>query len=126
MKRISIAACLGAVLLVSGCESAGNTSIRHETSETIDQKIHDNQTTKAQVRSMFGDPLSTSFTDSGHEIWKYDFTTSHANGTNFIPYYGAFSSGSHGQMKSLTIIYNNDVVWHHTLSSSAVKTHQGL
>ncbi|GBQ79115.1 lipoprotein [Komagataeibacter intermedius NRIC 0521] len=126
MKRMSIAACLGATLAVAGCASTGNTSIRRETAETIDQKIHDDQTTQQQVRTLFGDPMVISFTDGGHEIWQYDFMTTRPNGTNFIPYYGVFSSGSRGMRKSLTIIFNNGIVWHHTLSASAVRTHQGL
>ncbi|MGY6770188.1 hypothetical protein [Komagataeibacter xylinus] len=126
MKKSAIAGCLTAVLLVSGCASAGNTSIKNETGATIDQKIHDNVTTKQQVRDMFGDPMDTHFTDSGHEEWKYSFVTSKANGTNFIPYYGAFSNGSHGQEKSLTIIFNGNVVWHHTMSSSNIKAHSGI
>ena len=89
-------------------------------------QIIDGVTTKEQVKSQFGDPLETSFTDSGHEIWKYVFAKTQQNGTNFIPYYGAFSSGSHGKAKSLTIIFNDDKVWHHTLSESAVKNHAGI
>ncbi|QHC36491.1 outer membrane protein assembly factor BamE [Komagataeibacter xylinus] len=126
MNKIAIAGCLTAVLLVSGCASSGNTSIKNETADSIDQKIHDNVTTKQQVRAMFGDPMTTHFTDSGHEEWQYTFATTKANGTNFIPYYGAFSNGSHGKEKSLDIIYNGDVVWHHVMSSSKVKTHEGL
>ncbi|MFT9160631.1 MAG: outer membrane protein assembly factor BamE [Acetobacter sp.] len=118
--------CLSALLLVAACASSGNESIKNETSTTVDQKIQDGVTTKDQVKAVYGDPLETSFTDSGHEIWKYVFARTRANGTNFIPYYGAFSSGYHGKAKTLIIIFNNNTVWHHTLSDSDVKTHTGI
>ncbi|BCI68206.1 outer membrane protein assembly factor BamE domain-containing protein [Acetobacter aceti] len=126
MKYSKFFSCLTVALLLAGCASSGNESIKNETSETLQTKIIDGVTTKEQVKSQFGDPLETSFTDSGHEIWKYVFAKTQQNGTNFIPYYGAFSSGSHGKAKSLTIIFNDDKVWHHTLSESAVKNHAGI
>ncbi|MBV1829700.1 outer membrane protein assembly factor BamE [Komagataeibacter sp. AV436] len=126
MNKVSLAACLAAALLVAGCQSSGNTSIRKETAETVDQKIQDNVTTKQQVRTMFGDPMNVHFTDSGHEEWQYSYEYSRQNGTNFVPYYGSFSNGTHGREKNLTIIFNNDVVWHHSLTSSKVQAHDGL
>ena len=126
MKYLTLSVCLTSVLLLAGCASSGNESIKNETTQTLQTKIIDGVTTKDQVRAQFGDPLETGFTDSGHEIWKYVFTKSKQNGTNFIPYYNAFSSGSNGKAKSLTIIFNDDKVWHHSLSDSIVKTHAGV
>ncbi|MCG0995991.1 MAG: hypothetical protein LKI03_05825 [Acetobacter indonesiensis] len=126
MKLSSFAGCLTVLLLLSACSSAGNESIRNETVESVDQKIKDGVTTKQEVRAAYGDPLETSFTDSGHEIWKYSFARMSQNGTNFIPYYGAFTAGSHGKAKTLSVIFNDQVVWHHSLSDSTVQTHQGI
>ncbi|MFT9258213.1 MAG: outer membrane protein assembly factor BamE [Acetobacter sp.] len=123
MKKFTAMGCLSALLLVAACGSSGNESIKNETAATVDQKIQDGVTTKAQVKTAYGDPLETSFTDSGHEIWKYVFERTHANGTNFIPYYGAVSRSYHGKAKTLTIIFNDNTVWHHTLSDSDVKIH---
>ncbi|MCP1213789.1 outer membrane protein assembly factor BamE [Acetobacter okinawensis] len=126
MKNVTLAGCLTALLALSACASSGNESIKNETGATIDQKIQDGVTTKDQVRAQFGDPMDTSFTDSGHEVWKYAFAKSKADGTNFIPYYGMFSSGSHGSEKQLSIIFNGNKVWHHSLSNSAVTSHGGI
>ncbi|MFT8885829.1 hypothetical protein [Acetobacter papayae] len=126
MKKFAKAGCLAVLLAVSACASSGNVSIKNETSESVDQKIHDGVTTQAQVKAIYGDPLGTSFTDSGHEIWKYEFVKTKENGTNFIPYYGAFVQGQHGKAKTLNIIFKDGVVWHHTLSDSDVQTRAGL
>lgn len=126
MKMSSVAGCLSALLLLSACASSGNESIKNETSETVDQKIKDGVTTKQEIKALYGDPLETSFTDSGHEVWKYVFAKTRANGTNFIPYYGAFSSGTHGKAKTLSIIFTDQVVWHHSLADSQIQTHQGI
>ncbi|GEL65508.1 hypothetical protein KBA01_27940 [Kozakia baliensis] len=33
---------------------------------------------------------------------------------------------THGTKKTLTVIFNGDVVWHHTMNASVVKTGSGL
>ncbi len=48
------------------------------------------------------------------------------DGTHFILYYGIFSSGFHVSEKQLSIIFNGNKVWHHSLSNSAVKTHGSI
>lgn len=126
MKKIATTGCLAVLLTITACASSGNVSIKNETTESVDQKIQDGVTTKEQVKAAYGDPLNTSFTDSGHEIWKYEFVKTKANGTNFIPYYGAFVQGQHGKAKTLNIIFKDGVVWHHMLSDSDVQTHSGL
>ncbi|OOL17683.1 lipoprotein [Bombella intestini] len=127
MRKILFAGAVASVFVLAGCTSSGNTSIKNETSTTVDQKIQDGITTKDQVRTMYGDPLSINFTDSGHEVWKYLFSKSRANGTNFIPYYSAFSSGTHGQAKTLLIIYDDHGrVWHHSFTASDMSAHSGV
>ncbi|OUJ10675.1 outer membrane protein assembly factor BamE [Acetobacter sp. DsW_059] len=126
LKKIASVAGLSLMLALSACASGGNESIKNETGASIDQKIHDGVTTKEQVRQLFGDPAQTSFTDSGHEQWQYTFDNSKSDVTNFIPVYGDLHQGQHGTAKHLTIIFNNDVVWHHSMNSSAVKSSAGL
>jgi hypothetical protein len=58
-------------LTLVGCASAGNQVLKGQTSDTADQYIHDGQSTKADIRAVYGDPTDTSFTDNGNEIWKY-------------------------------------------------------
>ncbi|NHN89197.1 outer membrane protein assembly factor BamE [Acetobacter conturbans] len=126
MYGLTSAIALTALVSLSACSSGGNESIKNETGASIDQKIQDGVTTKEQVRSQFGDPAAVSFTDSGHEQWKYSFTNASSDAANFIPVYGDLHQSSHGTEKTLTIIYNGNVVWHHAMSASAVKQAGGL
>lgn len=125
-KRFFAALALIAPLTLAACASGGNESIKNETAATVDSKIHDGVTTKEQVRALYGDPVATDFTDSGHEKWTYTFTNSASDASNFIPVYGDLRQGSHGTEKHLTVIFNGDVVWHHSMNSSAVKGKSGL
>ncbi|KXV70024.1 hypothetical protein AD951_04065 [Acetobacter malorum] len=126
MKKLTSALVLGGMLALSACASGGNESIKNETSSSVDQKIRDGVTTKEQVRQTFGDPAQTSFTDSGHEEWQYAFDNSKSDAANFIPVYGDLHQGQHGTAKHLTIIFNGNVVWHHSMNTSAVKSSAGL
>lgn len=64
--------------------------IKEETESTISTKLIQGKTTKAEVRTLFGPPLSTTFTDAGNEIYKYSFSKTQANASNFIPIIGIF------------------------------------
>lgn len=125
-KLTAAAGCLSALLLLSACASGGNESIKNETAASVDQKIHDGVTTKQEVRTMFGDPAGTSFTDSGNEEWQYSFANDKMDAANFIPLYGDVHQSSHGTSKSLVIIFKNDRVWHHAMNSSNTKSQAGL
>lgn len=123
---VTAAGCLSVLLLLSACGSSGNTSIKNETAATVDQKIHDGVTTKEEVRQMYGDPVATDFTDSGHEKWTYTFSNTQVDAANFIPVYGDLRQGQHGTEKHLTIIFEGDKVWHHSMNNSAIKSKSGL
>jgi hypothetical protein len=71
--------------------------------------------------------VKTSFTDSGNEIWEYDFSRMHSKPTNFIPYVNLINSGAEGDKKSLVIFFDRSkVVQQYTISSSKVEINQGL
>src|SRR5215470_3083941 len=98
--RVCASAALSLALL-SGCASVGNDRIADATPETVASQLTKGKTTQQQVREIYGDPVKTSFTDSGNEIWEYDFSRMHAKPTNFIPYVSLISSGAEGDKKSL-------------------------
>src|SRR5262249_43961708 len=93
---------LGALLsaFLAGCASVGNESIADATVESVSQQIFKGRTTQAQVRQLFGDPMKTSFTDSGNESWEYNFSRLRSKPTNFIPYVNVVYSGAEGDKKS--------------------------
>ena len=100
MSRICLAAGLSFALL-GGCASVGNESIADATYETVSAQLVKGKTRQQQVRELYGDPVKTSFTDSGNEIWEYDFSRMHSKPTNFIPYVNLIHSGAEGDKKSL-------------------------
>src|SRR5215472_3172866 len=113
--------------LLSGCASVGNESIADATPESVSGQLIKGRTTQDQVRGAYGDPVKTSFTDSGNEIWEYDFSRMHSKPTNFIPYVSLIHSGAEGDKKSLVIFFDKSkVVRQYTISSSKVDVSQGL
>ena len=126
LRTLAVTLSLTGLVALTGCASEGNETLKNETSASIDQKIHYGVTTKDQIRVLFGDPRESTFTDSGHEQWRYAFTNASSDAANFIPLYGDLHQGTHGTEKTLTVIFNGDVVWHHTMNASAVKTGSGL
>lgn len=114
-------------LLLSGCASSGNEKMRHETQQTIDQKIIDKVTTKAQVQKMYGTPNTTNFTDTGLEIWKYKLVRETARGINFVPVANMFSQGRNTKTKELVILFDdNSVVKKHTFLDTKGETNVGI
>ena len=53
------------------------------------------------MREVYGDPAKTCFTNSGNEIWEFDFFRMEPKPTNFIPYVSLIHSGAEGDKKSL-------------------------
>jgi hypothetical protein len=125
-SRICFVVGLSSVLL-SGCASVGNESIADATPETVSAQLIKGRTTQGHVRELYGDPAKTSFTDSGNEIWEYDFSRMHSKPTNFIPYLSLIHSGAEGDKKSLVVFFDKaKVVRQYTISSSKVDVSSGL
>ena len=113
--------------VVSGCASVGNKALKKETKETVEQKIVKGKTTKEEIKAMFGDPVSTNFTDSGNLIWHYEFVNTQAKAVNFIPIINLFESGMEGEKKELVIFFDkNGVVQNFSMSTSEVDYRQGI
>lgn len=113
--------------LMSGCASVGNERIADATPETVSTQLIKGKTNQERVRELYGDPAKTSFTDSGNEIWEYDFSRMHSKPTNFIPYVNLIQSGAEGDKKSLVIFFDRTkVVRQYTISSSKVDVSSGL
>ena len=125
-SRVCLVAGLS-IALLGGCASAGNESIADATPESVSEQLIKGRTTQDHVRGLYGDPAKTSFTDSGNEIWEYDFSRMHAKPTNFIPYVSLIHSGAEGDKKSLVIFFDKSkVLRQYTISSSKVDVSQGL
>lgn len=123
LKKIILVAALSVIM--AGCASSGNRSLEKETQVSVQSKIQNGVTSKAQVRQTFGDPTGVSFTDGGNEIWTYALAKVKVDGKTFIPFYGLFHNGSKTNLKQLVILFKNDVVEKYTLSESNTDTKSG-
>ncbi|MGB7799801.1 hypothetical protein [Buttiauxella sp.] len=123
MKKLLVASMV-AMLLV-GCASSGNKRLQKETESSMQSKIKEGSTTKAQIKTMLGSPENVSFTDGGKEIWKYAFAKVKVDGKTFIPFYGLFHNGTSGTKKELTILFKDDIVEKYTMAESAINTKSG-
>jgi len=126
-KKIIVTGVVALVLCLSGCSSMGNKVLKNESSQTTSTKIIHGKTTKSEVRSMYGDPMETNYTDSGNEIWKYHFTKNQLKIGNFIPVASLFASGTKGKKKELVVFFDqNGVVKKHSMSTSNVEMNTSL
>ena len=112
---------------LSGCASVGNEKLRAESESTVAQKIVEGKTTKAEIRTMFGSPLKTSFTDGGLEIWNFEFTKVSADAVSYIPLVGLFGGSASGKKKELVLMFDqNSIVKRFSMSESDVTHKTGI
>lgn len=110
-----------------GCSSVGNERIKEESQASIETKIIKGQTTKAQIKELFGDPIDATFHESGAEMWKYSFTKTSCNASCYFIYTAWAYNSSSGTVKNLTILFDDSgVVKNYTLSESPVESKSGL
>lgn len=126
MKKYSFIVAITCTLLLMGCASSGNQSLKNETEQSVAQKITENVTTKNDIKNLFGSPFSVSFTDGGNEIWTYYLDNVHADAINFIPVVGMFGSSSSGTRKQLVIMFDGNTVKKYSMSSSNISTKTGV
>jgi outer membrane protein assembly factor BamE (lipoprotein component of BamABCDE complex) len=100
MRRIAI---VGALVLAA-CSAVPENSPQRETQESINQKIMKGKTTKAEVRSMFGEPVSTASKERGAEEWRYKMASS--SSTIKIPGFERFFGS--GTDKDRTLLVDFD------------------
>lgn len=126
--RISTLAVIAAsAFLVAGCASVGNEKLRTESEGSVQQKIVEGKTTKGEVRTMFGSPLKTSFTDGGLEIWTFEFTKVSADAISYIPIVNLFGASASGTKKELVVMFDKaSVVQRFSMSESQVQQKTGL
>lgn len=124
MKKILAALC---VISLVGCASTGNEKLRVESEGTMSQKIFEGKTTKAEVRSMFGSPIRTSFTDGGLEIWNYEFSNVSADAISYVPIISMFGGSASGTKKELVVMFDQQsIVKRFSMSESDVTSKTGL
>lgn len=127
MKIFKLIPLYAFVFVVAGCMSTGNETLKSETELSVSSKIEIGATTAAEVKSMFGSPYETTYTDSGMLIWKYRLDDLQADAINYIPIVNLFGSSYSGTRKELVVLFDeNDVVKRHNMSESEVDTKSGV
>ena len=102
--KISVIISFSFILL--GCSTDGTRALKDESHASIHAKIQEGITTKNQVILALGTPSDTSFTETGQEILKYEFTRYTPKLRNFIPY-NFFSLGQNGDRKEVVILLDD-------------------
>ncbi|XGA80682.1 hypothetical protein OR573_03225 [Halomonas sp. CH40] len=125
MKKTVAALCF--LFVLGGCASSGNQSLKEHDEQTIGHYITEGQTTKAEVRSQFGSPINTTFTDNGLEIWEYSLSDMSADAVSYIPIVSMFGTSTSGTQKKLTVLFNEeDTVYRYSMTESDVKMGTGV
>jgi outer membrane protein assembly factor BamE (lipoprotein component of BamABCDE complex) len=129
--RRSLEICFVACLIVGlgGCASTGggNEVLRNETEQGVQSKLKEGKSTKQDVRKLFGSPLKTSFTDSGLEIWTYEFKNISADAVAYIPIVNMFGATASGTKKELVVLFDRQgTVTRFSMAESEVKEKTGL
>ena len=126
-KHITLCGALAVAFALTGCASVGNESLRKETEGSVSQKIVQGKTTKSEIRSMFGSPTRTTFTDGGFEIWNYDFSNVSADAISYVPIVSMFGASASGKKKELVVMYDAaDIVKRFSMSEANVTQKTGL
>ena len=112
MKKILRLNILLATFLIIGCANQGSTVLKKLSESDVNKNIVVGKTTRNQIRSMFGSPLETKYTDSGLEIWRYQYEdTTGFNPANIASQtltLGLAGSRRIGTDKELVILFNDD------------------
>tara|TARA_B100000575_G_C22865111_1_gene505253 strand:+ start:216 stop:602 length:387 start_codon:yes stop_codon:yes gene_type:complete len=125
--RVAVAFVLAIVALMGGCASTGNQTLKTESEISVASKIVVGETSAAEIKSMFGSPFESSYTDGGLQIWKFRLDDMNADAVNFIPVVNLFGSSMSGKRKELVILFDDeDVVKRFNMSESDVQTKTGL
>ena len=116
------------LLLVTACMSSGNQNLKKYDTNQISTMIIKGKTTKAEVKSIFGDPSDIDFDNHGREKWTYTHTKGSVKASNFIPVVSLFSGGVDTETKKLVIIFNREtgIVEDYLQSSANEETKQGI
>ncbi len=116
-----------ALAVLSGCASVGNESLRKESESSVTKKIFEGKTSKDEIRSMFGSPNKTSFTDGGLEIWNFDFTNVSADAISYVPIVNLFGASASGKKKELVVMFDQgNIVKRYSMSEADVTQKTGL
>lgn len=125
IRKIKYQLLLVSLLILQGCTTSGNDSLRLEDNVSISHKISTNITTKNEVKAQFGAPFSVNYTGSGAEIWKYESSKVSADFVSYLPVIRCLAGSSSGIHKELTLLFVDEKVKRFALTESEIKIRTG-
>jgi outer membrane protein assembly factor BamE (lipoprotein component of BamABCDE complex) len=90
--------------VLAACSMVGENSPQRETQESVNQKITKGKTTKAEVKTLFGEPSSTTSKERGVEEWRYKMSSPAS--TVKIPGFEKFFSSGTEKDKTLLVDFD--------------------
>lgn len=109
---------------ISGCATSGNPAVQNE---DLIAQIKLNQSTKEDVRRLFGQPTVMS-RHSGipfpamtgwptgslnYEIWNYTYANTEVHPATFVPIVGLFAGSATSKMSQLTLTFDDQGIVRH-------------
>lgn len=91
------------LLFASGCASVGTSF-----DATHVESIQVNRTTRAELESGIGKPMSIGFSGDGKKTATWMYTRAKSRPQNFIPIIGWFLGGVDTETKQLMVVFNSD------------------
>lgn len=130
MKKLNYATLVIATsVFFTGCTAVktGNEKLGELDKKSVEQIIVKDYTTKADIKSIFGDPDTTDFDNNSLEKWTYLHVRKASKGINYVPIVNMFVSGTNDTTKSLVIVFNdNGTVKNYINSDAKGETKGGL
>jgi len=128
VPRLFIAALLSvSFTALNGCTNTGTAQLKSANQDSIAISIKEHETTKDQVRSIFGEPARVSYTGENNEVWDYAFVHGTPTASTFIPIAHLFSHGSDFDTKLLVVEFDGKgIVDKYTFSERVVPSRKGI
>jgi outer membrane protein assembly factor BamE (lipoprotein component of BamABCDE complex) len=108
MRKILVAASVAALAALAGCAvSAGNEALKDQNQTSVGSSIIESKSTKADVQAVFGSANKVSFTDSGLEVWSYEYAHATPQAINYVPVLNLLAHGADVKKKTLTVLFDD-------------------
>ena len=131
-KQLIVVAMLSCLSL-GGCvttpKEVGVMSIKNETQESINKRIHAGKSTKADVARELGEPTMKDMDDngSGIERWQYTYFTHQEQALGFLPFASMVKHDNSTTARYVTVFFKpNGVVRNVNVSNSGFKSTIGF
>ncbi len=126
-KIVGLAILVGLVSMTGCAGKSGNENLGKMETSQIEAGITKGKSTKADVKTMLGDPDKTDFDNNSLEKWTYIHVRSDLKAVNYVPVVNWFVRGTNDTTKSLVVIFDeNGVVKNYINSDAKGETKAGL